>query len=99
MTRNSAKFCGTEYFIQNSSFRRKLKIKFLGYPSSFEDHILQEFNTVYLTRLRTYKIARPPKQKPSRGGGLRQINTCRKVPLQVNFLDDTTFCFVVYIVN
>jgi hypothetical protein len=26
-----------------------------------------------------------PEQKPRRGGGLRQINTCRKVPLQINF--------------
>jgi hypothetical protein len=26
-----------------------------------------------------------PKQKPRRGGGLRQINTCRQVSLQVNF--------------
>ncbi len=26
-----------------------------------------------------------PKQKPRRGGGLRQINTCCKVPLYVNF--------------
>jgi hypothetical protein len=27
------------------------------------DHILQKFNTLYLTRLRTYKISRtPPKQ-------------------------------------
>ncbi len=25
-----------------------------------------------------------PKQKPTRGEGLRQINTCRQVPLQVN---------------
>jgi hypothetical protein len=24
------------------------------------DHILQEFNTLYLTRFRTYKIAKPP---------------------------------------
>ncbi len=30
----------------------------------------------------------------SRGGDLRQINTCCRVPLQVNF---TTFCFGVYI--
>jgi hypothetical protein len=31
----------------------------------------------------------------------RQINTCRKVPLQVNFLDDNIlpFCFGVYIVS
>jgi hypothetical protein len=29
------------------------------------------FNTVYLTRFRTYKIARPnPKQKPRRGDGV-----------------------------
>ncbi len=27
------------------------------------DHILQKFDTLYLTRFRTYKIARPPKQK------------------------------------
>ncbi len=44
-------------------------------------------NTLFLTRFRTYKIDRlQPKQKPRRGGGLRQIITCRKVPLQVNFL-------------
>jgi hypothetical protein len=49
------------------------------------DHILQ-FNT--LSRFRTYKIALPPIQKPRRGGGLRQINTCREVPLQVNVLDN-----------
>jgi hypothetical protein len=27
------------------------------------DHILQEINTLYLTRFRTYKIARPPQTK------------------------------------
>jgi hypothetical protein len=27
------------------------------------------------------KLLDHPKQKPRRGGGLRQINTCRKVPL------------------
>jgi hypothetical protein len=43
-------------------------------------HIQQEFNTLYLTRFRTYKIARPPKTKTSRrGGGFRQITTGRKV--------------------
>ncbi len=50
------------------------------------DHILQEFNTLYLTRFRTYKIALPPQTKSRKGGGLRQINTCCKVPLRVNFL-------------
>jgi hypothetical protein len=57
-----------------------------GVLSCVGDHILQEFNTLFLTRFRTYKIALTPrKQKPRRGGGLRQINTCRKVPLQVIF--------------
>jgi hypothetical protein len=39
-----------------------------------------------MTRFRTFKIARldHPKQKPRRGGGLRQINTCR-ISLQINF--------------
>ncbi len=46
------------------------------------DHILQEFNTLYLIRFRTYKIARPPQTKTC----LRKINTYCKVPLQVNFL-------------
>ncbi len=31
------------------------------------------------------KLLDHPKQKPRRGGGLRQINTSRKVPLQVSF--------------
>ncbi len=59
-----------------------------GVLSNVGEHILQKFNNLYMARFRTYKIARPPKQKPRRGRGLRQINTCRKVPLQVNFLDD-----------
>ncbi len=33
------------------------------------DHILQEFNTIYLTRLRTYESALPPETKPRRGRG------------------------------
>jgi hypothetical protein len=48
------------------------------------DHILQEFNTLFLTRFGTYKLLYHHKQRPRRGGGLRQINPCRKVPLQVN---------------
>jgi hypothetical protein len=31
-----------------------------GVLSPVGDHILQEFNTLYLTRFGTYKIARPP---------------------------------------
>ncbi len=56
--------------------------------------------TIFCRRLtlRIWPVLQPekrldhPKQKPRSGGGLRQINTCRKVPLQVNFLDET-FCF------
>jgi hypothetical protein len=31
-----------------------------GVLSPVKDHILQEFNTLYLTRFRTYKIVTPP---------------------------------------
>jgi hypothetical protein len=38
------------------------------------DHILQEFNTLYLTRLRTYKISLPPQTNLRGEGGLIQKN-------------------------
>ncbi len=58
-------------------------------------HILQEFNSLFLTRTEPTKLLHHPKQKPRTGGGLRQINTCRKVPLQVIFLDnDIWHCFL-----
>ncbi len=47
----------------------------VGVLSPVGDHILQEFNTLYLTRFRITKLL----------DHLRQINTCRKVPLQVKF--------------
>ncbi len=34
------------------------------------------------------KLPYQPEQKTRRGGGLRQINTCLKFPLQVKFLDN-----------
>jgi hypothetical protein len=34
-----------------------------------------------------YRVALPPKQKLRRERGLRQINTCRKVPLEINFFN------------
>ncbi len=40
------------------------------------------------------KLLDHPKQKPRRGGGLRQINTCRKVPLQINLLRWQHFALV-----
>ncbi len=68
-----------------------------GVLNCVEDHILQEFDTLFLSRFRTYKLAFHSKQKPRRGGGLRQISTCRKKSLymQVNFLDsDIRHCFL-----
>jgi hypothetical protein len=60
----------------------------VGVLSCVGDHILQEFNTLFLTRFRATKLLDHPKQKPRRGGGLIQIITCRKVPLHISFLDD-----------
>jgi hypothetical protein len=40
----------------------------------------------FLPDLEPAKLLYRPKQKPKRVRGLRQINTCRKVPLQVNFV-------------
>jgi hypothetical protein len=68
----------------------------LGVMGPVGDHILQEFNTLYLTRFKTYKIARPTETKTQEGRGLRQINTCRKVPLQINFLDDDILFWCLY---
>jgi len=64
------------------------------------DHILQELNSLYLTRFRTYKIARPPKQKPRRGRGL-SLSDRKKITPAANFLYksiflDNVFCFGVY---
>jgi hypothetical protein len=57
-----------------------------GMLSCVGDHILQEFNIVFLTRFRTYKNCFTTPNKNLGGeGGLRHIYTCRKVPLQVNF--------------
>jgi hypothetical protein len=48
---------------------------------------------MYLARFRTYKLLHHPKQKPRRGGGLRQTNNCYKVALQVIlFNDDILHC-------
>jgi hypothetical protein len=55
-------------------------------PCLLETIFCKEFNTLYLTRFRAYKIARPPpNKKPRRGGELKQRNTCRKVPFTDKF--------------
>ncbi len=42
------------------------------------------------------KLLDHPRQKPRRGGGLRQINTYREVPLHVNFLDEVILLCCLY---
>jgi hypothetical protein len=48
---------------------RHLKKRGGGLRGSAADHILQEFYTLYLTRVRTYKIARPTSLKNLGGDG------------------------------
>jgi hypothetical protein len=45
------------------------KWKGAGVLSSVGDYNLHEFNTLYLTRFRTYNIARPPQTKDKTLGG------------------------------
>jgi hypothetical protein len=52
-------------------------------------------SVLYLTRDSEPTKLLDHRKKPMRGGDLRQINICRKVPLQVNFLDDDIMhCFL-----
>jgi hypothetical protein len=53
--------------------------------SPVRDHILQEFNTQYLTRFRTYKIARPTQTNTSEGRGLRKIKHLPQSPFTCQF--------------
>jgi hypothetical protein len=56
----------------------------VGVLSCVGDHILQEFNSLFLTDSEPTKLFYQPKQKFRRGGGLSNMNSCSKVPLQVN---------------
>ncbi len=62
-----------------SIYRQCIAGRGWGLLNPVGDHILVKFNTLYLTRFRTYKIARPSQTKTQkgRGGGLRETNTCR----------------------
>jgi hypothetical protein len=64
-----------------------------GVWSPVGDHILQEFNTLYLTRFRTFKIARPLQTKTYEGRGPYTDNTCRKDP---SILDDDILLWCLY---
>ncbi len=63
-----------------STYRQCVSVRMWGVLSPVGDHILEDWPASKPTKLLDH-----PKQKPRRGGGLRQINTCRKVPLQLNF--------------
>ncbi len=58
---------------------------------SVGDHILQEFYTLYLTRFRTFKIARPPQTKTQEGRG-PQTDKHPAKSLYKLFFQMTTFC-------
>jgi hypothetical protein len=45
------------------------------------------------------KLPDHPKQKPRRGEGLRQINTCRTVTLQVKFFDEEILLWCLYSIS
>ncbi len=46
-----------------------------GVGVALETILWRGFNTLFSTRFRTCKLPHHPKQKPWRGGGLREINT------------------------
>jgi hypothetical protein len=52
------------------------------------DHILQEFNILYLTRLRTYRIARPPQTKTWEGRWPQKDKQLPQSPFTGHFFDD-----------
>ncbi len=59
---------------------------------------LQKLYTVYSPDSEPTNLLYHPKQKPMRGGGLRQINNCGQIPLQVNFKKIRSLGFGVFIV-
>jgi hypothetical protein len=61
------------------------------------DHILQEFYTLYLTRFRTYKIARPTPDKNLGGKGAsdRETRAAKSLDRAIFFLM-TTLCIAFY---
>ncbi len=61
------------------------------------DHILQEFNTLYLTRFRTYKIARPSNKNLGWEGGSDRLTPAEKSLYRSIFLDDAIF--IVYAIQ
>jgi hypothetical protein len=63
-----------------------------GVVSCVVDHILQEFNTLFLTRFRTYKIATPPQTKMTSKDDIWGIGVF-KVPSSMHILLDSDKIF------
>ncbi len=58
-----------------------------GRGGVLETILCRSFLLCFWPDLEPTKFLDHPKTIPRRGGGLRQINTCRKVPFQVTFLE------------
>jgi hypothetical protein len=64
------------------------------------DHILQDLDTLYLTRFRTYKIARPHQTKTRKGEGPPTYKNLPQSPFKGQFFldDDLFWCLYRYLV-
>ncbi len=60
------------------------------------DHILQEFNTLYLTTFKTYKIARPPQTIIQEGRRPQTDKHLPQSPITCKFFYMTTFLIAFY---
>ncbi len=58
------------------------------------DHFVQEVNTLYLTRFRTYTIARPPQTKTYEGRGPHTNKHLPQCPFTGQFLLDDDILFL-----
>jgi hypothetical protein len=67
-----------------------------GVLSCVEDYFLQEFNTRYQTRFKTYKIVRPLQTKTYRGGGPQTDKHLPQSPFTGKLYLITTFGIAFY---
>ncbi len=70
-----------------------------GVESCWRPFSAQEFNTLYLTRCSTCKIARPPQIKTQEGRGPQTNKHLPQSLFTGQTFQMTTFCFGVHIVN
>ncbi len=67
-----------------------------GLLSCVGDHILQQFNTLFLTRFRTYTIATPPQTKTQEGRGHQTDKHLPRSPFTCQLFQITTFGIAFY---